>query len=224
MTSLVTERFDTAGGERVVRALDAAAERVAEVLGGRTVWCAAAIDTAGGPAEQLRARLDAAGPGVIATSLMVPEMSDQPDSQAAEPAVWSGVRCDDVVVAHDARTALLAQVVRDQGAHAVWRLRAGVASPATARAALDLLGRFHACVDAYLLSWTERGAHGGLIERVIAAMPAAGIVAAKEFSLGVSGDDPRRLAWRMAVAEVIRTDRDEAVGGTLHARPTVAAR
>jgi hypothetical protein len=32
------------------------------------------------------------------------------------------------------------------------------------------------------------------------------------------------LAWSMAVAEVIRTDREEAGRGTLHAKPAVAAR
>ena len=224
MTSLVTERLDTAGSERVAHALGAAGDRVAEVLAGRTVWCATAVAAADLPADQLRSRLDGAGPGVMAASLQLIAVTDQPDRRAGAPAVSPSVRPDDLVVAHDAPTALLAQAVRDQGAHAVWRLRAGVASPASARAALDLLGRFRFCVDAYLLSWTERDTHGELIERVVAAMPAAGIVASKEFPFGFHADDPRRLAWRMALAEVIRTDREEAVGGTLHPRPTVAAR
>jgi hypothetical protein len=121
-------------------------------------------------------------------------------------------------------TSLRLPHVGDHGAHAVWRLRAGLASPASARAAVDLLERFRSCIDAYVLSWTECGPHGELIERVVAAMPAARIIAAKEFPVGFRGDEPRKMAWRMAVAEVIRTDRDEAVGGTLHPRPTVAVR
>jgi len=32
------------------------------------------------------------------------------------------------------------------------------------------------------------------------------------------------VAWATALAEVIRDDRAETVGGTLHARPVVAAR
>ena len=81
-----------------------------------------------------------------------------------------------------------------------------------------------ACIDAYLLNWWEDRGHGEVVERVVAAMPAAGIIAAKEFALGVRGQDSRALAWRMAVAEVVRTDRKEAVGGRLHAKPVVTAR
>jgi hypothetical protein len=79
-------------------------------------------------------------------------------------------------------------------------------------------------VDAYALSWLERGPRGEVVERVVAAMPSSGVVAAKEFPTRFAGDEPRRLAWRMALAEIVRGDRDEHVGGTLHARPTVAAR
>jgi hypothetical protein len=90
--------------------------------------------------------------------------------------------------------------------------------------ALELLARFPQGIDAYLLSWIERSARGRLVERVAAAMPGAGIIAAKEFPNRPARGGPRRLAWRMAVAEVVRSDRDEAVGGTLHPRPSVAAR
>jgi hypothetical protein len=216
MTSLLVEHFDTAGGARVTRALGIAGDRVADVLAGRTVWCAA-TEVAGRPeAAQLRARVAGAGPDVSAATL---PRAAEADDMAAD---W--VRPDDVLIAHDAPTLRFSEAVREHGGHAVFRFRAGLLPTASARAALELLARMPACIDAYLLDWREDRGHGEVVERVVAVMPAAGIVAAKEFSLGVPGQDPRALAWRMAVAEVVRTDREEAVGGRLHPKPAVAAR
>jgi hypothetical protein len=214
MTSLLVEHFDPAGGVRVSRALGAAGDRVADVLAGRTVWCAAREAACRVPAAQLRARVASAGPDVSA--VMLPTEGDH---AAAD---W--VRPDDVVIAHDAPTARFSEVVRDHGGHAVFRFRAGFVPTASAQAAIELLAEMPACIDAYLLSWREDRGHGELVERVVAAMPAAGIIAAKEFPLGLPGEDPRPLAWRMAVAEIVRTDREEVVGGRLHARPAVAPR
>lgn len=216
MTSLIVEHFDTAGGARATRALEAAGDRVADLLSGRTVWCAA-TDLAGrAQAAQLRARVAGAGPDVSASTL--------PSAGQTGDAAADWVRPDDVVIAHDAPTVCFSEAVREHGGHAVFRFRAGFVPTASAQVALELLAEMPACVDAYLLSWREDRGHGELVERVVAAMPAAGIIAAKEFSLGVRGEDPRPLAWRMAVAEVIRTDREEAVGGRLHAKPAVAPR
>ncbi|MGZ4480657.1 MAG: hypothetical protein ACXVY5_00495 [Gaiellales bacterium] len=216
MTSLLVEHFDTAGGMRVTRALGAAGDRVADVLAGRTVWCAAREAACRVQAAQLRARVTGAGPDVSAATL--PSAAEGNDAGAD----W--VRPDDVVIAHDARTLRFSEAVRERGGHAVFRFRAGYVPTASAQAALELLAEMPACIDAYLLSWREDRGHGEVVERVVAAMPAAGIIAAKEFPLGVAGEDPRPLAWRMAVAEVVRTNRLEAVGGRLHAKPAVAAR
>jgi hypothetical protein len=215
MTSLLVEYFDTAGGTRVTRALGAAGDRVADILGGRTVWCAAREPAHRARAAQLRARVSGAGLDVSAATL---PFAAEGDSATG----W--VRPDDVVIAHDAPTLGFAESVREHGGHAVFRFRAGYVPTASAQAALELLAVMPACMDAYLFSWQEDHGHGEVVERVVAAMPAAGIIAAKEFALGVIGEDPRPLAWRMAVAEVVRTDRLEAVGGRLHAKPTVAAR
>jgi hypothetical protein len=138
--------------------------------------------------------------------------------------IGDGVEADDVVVVHDALSALVAQAVRERHAHVVWRFRLAGSSRATRRPALDFLQRFTPGVDAYLMTWFERGHRGDVVERVAAAMPAAGILATKQFPIHSTGGEPRRLAWRMALAEVVRSDRDECVGGTLHARPAVAAR
>jgi hypothetical protein len=215
MTSLLVEHFDTAGGTRVTRAVGAAGDRVADILAGRTVWCAAREPSHRVQAAQLRARVTGAGPDVSAATL---------PSTAKDDAAADWVRPDDVVIAHDARTLCFSEAVREHGGHAVFRFGAGYVPTASAQAALELLAAMPACIDAYLLSWREDRGHGEVVERVVAAMPAAGIIAAKEFALGVTGEDPRPLAWRMAVAEVVRTDRLEAVGGRLHAKPAVPAR
>ena len=212
---LVVEHFDAVGGVRETRARGAAGDRVADVLAGRTVWCAAREAARREEAARLRARFTGAGPDVSAATL--PSAAEADD--AAE---W--VRPDDVVIAHDAPTLRFSEAVREHGGHAVFRFRAGVVPTASVRAALELLTEIPACIDAYLLCWREDRGHGAVVERVVAAMPAAGIIAAKEFALGVPGQDPRPLAWRMAVAEIVRTGREEAVGGRLHAKPAVAAR
>jgi hypothetical protein len=216
MTSLIVEHFDTAGGARASRALQAAGDRVADVLSGRTVWCAASDLACRAQAAQLRARVAGTGPDVSAATL--------PRAVRTGDAAADWVRPNDVVIAHDAPTVSFSESVREHGGHAVYRFRAGSVPPASAQVALERLAEMPACIDAYLLSWREDRGHGELVECVVAAMPAAGIIAAKEFPLGVPGEDPRPLAWRMAVAEVVRTDREEAVGGRLHAKPTVAPR
>lgn len=214
MTTLIVERFDTEGGAGVMHALGAAGDRVTDILAGRTVWCAAAEPTSRAEAARLRARVAAAGRDVVASAPPTPQDSDDPAAGWVEP--------DDVVIAHDACTLRFSEAVREHGGHAVFRFRIGF-FPAAAQAPLEFLAAVPSCVDAYLLSWRERRGPDTVVERVAAAMPAAGIVAAKEFPGGAPGD-PRTLAWRMAVAEVIRTDREEAVGGRLHAKPAVAAR
>jgi hypothetical protein len=216
MTSLLVEHFATAGGVRVNRALAAAGARADDVLGGRIVWCAAREPACRAEAERLRARVTGAGRDVAAATL--------PTAAAVDEAAADWVRPDDVVIAHDPPTLRFSEAVREHGGHAVFRFRAGLVPTASAPVALDLLAEMPACIDAYLLSWREGGGHGEVLERVVAAMPAAGIIAAKEFVLGAPGEDSRSLAWRMAVGEIVRTDRDEAVGGRLHAKPAVACR
>ena len=51
-------------------------------------------------------------------------------------------------------------------------------------------------------------------------MPSSGVGVAKEFTDAASED----LAWSSLLADVLEHDRVECVGGTLHVRPTVAAR
>jgi hypothetical protein len=254
VTSLVIEHFDMPVTRREVRALGAAGDRAGDVLAGRTVWCATALPSARRSADDLRDRMEGAAPGLAAASMQVtaddqlsrvaerlddmlagatpaqsglgPAEQDlySEGARASEDLVGNGVGADDVVVVHDALSAIFARAVRERGAHAVWRVHVGGTSGATAREALEFLHDFTAGVDAYILTWRERGPRGDIVERVAAAMPSAGIVAAKEYPVRVHGDDARRMAWRTALAEIVRGDRGECVGGTLHPRPTVAAR
>jgi hypothetical protein len=254
VTSLLIEQLDLPASAREARALDAAVDRIGEVLAGRTVWCVTALPVARRSAEALRAHLEGVGPDVEAAVLAV--VADEQlrliaarldgmlagrvavaglgavDREACaegardgEALVGRGVRAGDVVVVHDPLSALVAEAVREHGARPVWHLRvAGPSNAAAARQALDFLGRFTSGLDAYMLGWQAAGSHGRPVERVAAAMPAAGIVATEEFPARVRDEGPRRLAWRMALAEAVRMGRDESVGGTLHPRPTVAAR
>jgi trehalose synthase len=254
MTSLVVERFDIPGSVRGIRAFDTAEERCADVLGGRTVWyaigrpvpdaatrelgaslgagraVAAAALPVQEPDERLRAlaqKIDEMITGHDAGRPVLGRRDGRIFSRAATASlglIGDRVCPGDVVVAHDVLSAALFEAVRDRGAHAVWRIRIPGRWINTARQALEFVGHFTPGIDAYLLSWVERSARGQTVERVAAAMPSAGIVATKEFPARFPASEPRRLAWRMALAEIVRGDRDEAVGGTLQPRPTVAAR
>jgi hypothetical protein len=75
VTSLVIEHFDTPTSTRDARAVDRAGERVGDVLAGRTMWCATSLPSAVRPAEELRVRMDGAGPNGAAAALRL--SSDQ---------------------------------------------------------------------------------------------------------------------------------------------------
>ena len=124
---------------------------------------------------------------------------EAPDENADLPA---DVRPDDVVVLHDPLTADPADAIRQRGAHAVWH----VMSPHEPAPA----------IDAYVV--TGRTPDGAQV--VAALMPGTGIVIAKE----MRGAGYRDVGWASVLADVVRTDREECVGGTLHARPAVAPR
>jgi hypothetical protein len=124
-----------------------------------------------------------------------------PVAEAAEG--LDGVAADDLVFLHDSGTAWLAQAARQRGAHVVRRVGTEHAwEPARPHAS---------AVDAYVMAWARR---------IAALLPAPGLVALKEMEPSPYED----LCWSSLLADVVRSDRDEHVGGRLHARPTVAAR
>lgn len=198
MASLEIETFRMPSGTREARALESARKRIAADLAGRTVWCASPVREGGESAQRLRGHLEWVDrDGVTAAWLRVLPGMPLGDDLVA------GVRPDDVVVLLDPLTAAPAEAIRARGAHAVWHV-ARPHAPAPA-------------IDAYIVATrTLNGAH------VIAAlMPGAGIVAAKE----LRGDaSQRHVGWSSLLADVVRSDRDECVGGTLHARPAIPPR
>jgi hypothetical protein len=227
---------------------------VDELLAGRTVWCATSLPRARRAAEGLRIRLDAGGSEGTATGLRIggdedllavaERLEDMLGGSGARPAglgeperrayARAAMRseavfperfgAEDVFVAHDSLSATALQPVRERGAHAVWRVHIAGRSAAAPLEALEFLQRFTPGIDAYLLTWQGRGPRDVPLERVGAALPSASLLAIKEFPARQAGEERRRLAWRMALAEVIRSDRGERVGGTLRARPAVAPR
>lgn len=148
----------------------------------------------GAPAQRLRRRLEWSNHDGVMAAWL--EVADDVADLPAD------VRPGDIVVLHDPVTAAPADAIRQRGAHAVWHVMAP-RDPAPA-------------IDAYVM--TARTADGAQV--VAALLPGAGIVIAKE----MRGDTYRDVGWSSLLADVVRTDREECVGGTLHARPAVAPR
>ena len=154
MTRLEVERFDRLSTIRALRVRNWAAERAADELAGRTVWCAAAsphgrtaartlsellrhaaddvaadpLDVTGGePLRALARRLDAmlGGAGPSPAPLGAEEAALCAEAAGlAEALIGRGVARDDVVVVNDVLTALLVQAARERGAHTVWHVHA----------------------------------------------------------------------------------------------------
>jgi hypothetical protein len=254
MTRLTVERFEAPLSVRAARERAWAGARATDALAGRTVWCAAASPSGRAAARRLGATVGQREEGVAAAALdasadallralaqrldaMLAGAAAEPlgpaerelcgsASEVAEAQMGRPVGRDDVVVTHDALTALLAPALRERGAHTVWYAHVDTGA-AGAAAALAFLRRWTAPFDAYIMTWHETDAHGGVVERVAALMPSADVVAAKEVPSAASrldDLDARRLAWHTALADVVADDRDDHVGGTLHVRPSVAVR
>jgi hypothetical protein len=241
VTSFLIQHFGAPSSAREARALDSARKRAVDELAGRTVWCASGLRVGGDSAGRLRSSLQWAGEeGVTASRLEVlageplQQLTERLDAmlhgapharpgggereicadgmQGGDTLMGPDVRADDVVVVHDPLTALLAQAVRERGAHTVWHVSIAPAMPVAAvREALAFLRQFTSGLDAYVM---RSGAH------VTALMPSADIVADAE----VHGDPYRDVGWGSMLAAVVHADRDETVGGTRHARPAVSAR
>jgi hypothetical protein len=143
-----------------------------------------------------------------------------------EAMLGRAVAPNDIVVLHDALTAVLAQALRERGAHVIWDVMLGaVPGDATAHDAWAFLRPYTSAIDAFVMSWVEADARGRTVERIAAVMPSADVVATKEIPTGDAGGDPcQTVGWSSVLADVVDQDRGEHVGGTLHARPAVAMR
>jgi trehalose synthase len=183
------------------------------------------------PLRQLSERLDAMLRG---RSTMEPALGPADDeaydesSARGEGFVAGSVRPGDVVVVHDPLGAALASIFRARGAHVVWRVSFGSNQP-TVVEAWRFVQRRRPQVDAYVTSWrpqVQRRFRRG----VAAFMSSPDVVSAKEVAPRGSREqripdaDYDELTWTSLLADVVQADHEEHVGGTLHARPTVAAR
>jgi hypothetical protein len=251
MVAVRSDRIDVSAGLHERRVLAWMGSRAGDALAGRTVRCAAAL--AGGHAAGLRLRRLLRGdldvlplaaeaddpPAELARQLdamLAGIPSSRPLGAAeraayargvelAEPAVLRSVQPGDVVILHDCFTVSLATAVRERGGHAVWHLRRrpGLQAPCI-RAAIDFLDKVGAAaVDAVVID--ERWGNDGE-ERVMALLPAAGLLVVREASPGgdAAGADRVALAWNSLLGDIVEEDRADHVGGTIQVRPVVAPR
>jgi len=241
MTSMVTERFRTPRSTREARTIDSARKRTGNGLADRTVWCATGIQSGRIGAETLCDRLRRAGAGAGRLEALSDERlhglcerldwllrgsnADAPAAddgdvfaagvESGEDMLGDAVAPGDVIVLHDPLTAVLGQAARERGAHVLWRLPVVSGRRGAARAgAWTFMRRYTGMVDAYVATSSGPGAH-----RIVAIVPSRGLVAAKEVD-PAHGD----VGWSSVLADVVRADRDETVGGIFHARPVVAGR
>lgn len=180
------------------------------------------------PLRELAERLDAAlrGDRDATGDLGRPEAEIlSAGADDGEAMVGAAVGAGDVVVAHDALTAMLAQAVRERGAHAVWHVHLGAAPQVeTVARAWRFVRDYTSGLDAYVMTWSEPARFGATVERIAALMPSADVLAATEIPAPYASGEPRLLGWSSVLADVVHDDRHENVGGRLHARPAVAAR
>jgi hypothetical protein len=147
--------------------------------------------------------------------------------RSGESLLGDGLGRDDVVVLHDALSAAVAEAIRERGAHAVWHLTLSAGRPA--EAAHDFLRRHTGFIDAYVTTWRRPVGRGLVEESITAVMPCADLVAARRLGAEDPRDEDHRLrteevGWSALLADVVRGDRHQTVGGTRGARPGVAAR
>jgi hypothetical protein len=226
MTAVRSERFGAPSGRHDRRVLAWTRATAVDALADRTVWSAAALPAgrvaAGRLCELLRGDLTARRLDVD------PPESTEAAARPLEAPLGGQVAAGDVVVLHDAATAALAGAVRERGLHTIWHLRTAIGREAQGSAISEALLHPRAdAVDAFVLSWEEPAGRRAPVERVAAFLPQAGLVIVKDAAIG----DPARtsarsmaLAWISILGDVVEGDRDDHVGGTLHARPLVARR
>jgi hypothetical protein len=200
---------------RHARIAEGARARAGAEMAGRTVWCVSGLGaglTAARRLHDLLSRLEA--DGVVGRRRRLPPAIEEEGREQAvrgsDEVVGRSLAPDDVVVLHDIRAASLALPARERGAHVVW----------SDAAAWALLGRGRGdAIDAVLLSAPRsRAGRGDAEEQATLAMPSDTTVTAIE--IGPQPED----AWLAMLADVVRGDRIETVGGRRHARPTVAVR
>lgn len=243
MTSWTIEPL-RAETSRDARLLELTRRRAEEELAGRTVWCVAALPGGREAAWALRACLRFGGQSGVAVGCLVMTASEPltglgerlqtmlrgeapggrrlsredralfADARLeGESLIGEAVAPEDVVVLHDALAAVTAEAARERGAHVAWRIDA--AAP-VATQAWDFMRANTRGIGGYVGEWLEPSEHRG---RIGSALPSTGAVSGWDVW---TGQEP--VGWSRALAELVHEDRHDTVGGTVHARPTVAIR
>jgi hypothetical protein len=221
VTSVEMEEFGPRFTAHEARVLAYVEESSTDELSARTIWLAHALPRGSAGRLELEAHELVIGVGELTLELArrldrmlrggaeAPEPLGSAEREICRRLMDDGdglvgdVQLDDVVVLYDPLTAMLAESVRERGAHAVLHVDV---DPAMAQ---EPAARAQSFLDAY-----TRPVHAYLLSR----------------PRGVAAIIPSRrecsdcLGWASALTEVIREDRTERVGGVLHARPSVAAR
>jgi hypothetical protein len=249
VTTLLIERFDVPSTARGLSLFDSICRAAAEELGGRTVWCAAALPSARAPAAVLRASLqrETGGEAVTVGSLDVPADDALRDLAERVETMLSGGR--------EADQAAQAPLGPGQEELYAEGIESGESFVGEWVRPDDVVVLHDALSATLAQAVRERGAHA--IWRVPPPSPAAGAARAflRPYTTGLDayvttddspdgrrfvalmpsadllaawdvppGGDLDSAGWSSILAEVVHADRDEHVGGRRHPRPTVAAR
>jgi hypothetical protein len=76
-----------------------------------------------------------------------------------------------------------------------------------------------------VLAWSRALGRGLVADRLAAFMPSVDLVAAFAHTHeSLEPQSPGDVSWTVVLAEVVQSDRIDAVGGRLHPRPAVALR
>jgi hypothetical protein len=221
MAAVQSDRIGAHSDEHDRRVLAWMHARAADTLAGRTVWSAATGPAGREAAARLRVLL--CGDSTIH---LLPESTIREQARA-EPGGGLALVPGDVVVIHDALALDFAQTVREHGGHAIWQVPDPRGTRSLSVAAVRAyLNPDAPAVDAVIAS-SRPGRRRARAERVIALVPAAGLVVVKDADLGAPRGElygRLALAWLSALGDVLEDGHDDRVGGTLHARPLVASR
>ena len=213
MTNVMVEQFQAPDTRRYARVLELARSRALEQLAGRRTWVIGADP--GDALQPARSRSDEADDAL--TMQRIPSLT----GESLLTLIVLHVRVGDILVIRDAAAIGVSRMARECGAHVIWDRRlmprrsgSTVGVPPSRRQAL--------APDAWLTAWTTGGR--GAPRRLAAFIGAPSILSAKEMGGGAADDSYEQLGWTSLLADIVREDRAERVGGTVATRPLVAPR
>jgi hypothetical protein len=209
VTNVVVERFQAPDTRRCAQMLELARSRAVEQLAGRRTWV-----IGGRSGGAVRSGLGEADDEL--TMQRLPSLA----GESLPTLILLHVRAGDIVVIRGSAAVGVSHLARECGAHVIWD-RGVTPQPPGSR--VDVPARRDApALDAWLMAWTTAGLRAP--QQMAAFIGAPEILSAKEMGAGATDGSYTQLGWRSLLADIVREDRAERVGGTVSARPSVAAR